>query len=148
MRWPIPQPCISSRARVLRIRRSSVPRRTSGMGWVLMATVVGFRQECHPALVGSQQEPWLASRLTPWPRARRLSTSGERLMRLASGTAGPALQLLELLIDRLVAEAVGNAGDFLGFLPLHLEEGELALERAAFVLLVHRHFDGESRFQR
>ena len=91
------------------------------MGWVLMATVVGFRQECHHALVGSQQEQWLASRLTPWPRARRLSTSGERLVRLSSGTAGPALQRLELLIDRRVAEAVRDAGDFLGFLPLQFE---------------------------
>ena len=65
----------------------------------------------------------------------------------ATLTTGTALQLLELFVDRLVAEAVRDPGDLLGILPLEFEQRQLALERAAFVLLVDRHFDGEARLE-
>src|SRR2546428_6666087 len=53
MRWVMPQPCIGSRARVLRMSRSSVPCKRSDFGLVMMFLQKIWRNDTHP-LVDSQ----------------------------------------------------------------------------------------------
>src|SRR5215813_13133059 len=55
MRWVMPQPCIGSRARVLRISRSSVPCKRSGFGLVMMLLQISWRKDKRP-LVDSQEK--------------------------------------------------------------------------------------------
>src|SRR5688500_4619938 len=77
---------------------------------------------------------------------KRGPTDVQRPMSARFGEAS-ALELFELFVDGLVAESVGDGGDFLGFFPLQLEERELPFESATLVFFVHRHLDGEARFQ-
>src|SRR5262247_23057 len=55
MRWVMPQPCIGSRARVLRISRSSVPCKRSDFGLVMMLLQKIWRKDTRP-LVDSQEK--------------------------------------------------------------------------------------------
>src|SRR5262245_5780798 len=55
MRWVMPQPCIGSRARVLRISRSSVPCKRSDFGLVMILLQRIWRKDTRP-LVDSQEK--------------------------------------------------------------------------------------------
>src|SRR5262245_12731755 len=56
MRWVMPQPCIGSRARVLRISRSSVPCNRSDFGLVMTFLQLSWRKDTRLLVDGQEKK--------------------------------------------------------------------------------------------
>src|SRR4030095_10334028 len=114
MRWVMPQPCIGSRARVLRMSRSNVPCKRSDFGLVMTFLQISWRKDTRLLVDGQEKKRiWAPIKVLRVPRV--ISTAPQKLDEHTRGSIAVWLFFLQtalgVILPGLLRFGIGEGAD-------------------------------------